>query len=653
MRRGIVLTLAALGMAGLLLLVAAPAAAQDPGWRIEAFDVEIEIAEDGALEVTEVIEVDFAEPSRGIYREIPVRVPVGEDELRRYRVEDVRVRTGMATPNILERTDGFNDVMLRIGSPTITVVGTNVYTISYTFHGALNRFAEHDELWWNVTGDRWDTEIASVTAQVSAPAEPSDLRCFEGRTGSDTPCGEATSRGGDAVFSGGPLAPGEQLDVVVALPSGAVDVAEPVLEPAAGLRRVLHPGGARGTLAAGLGALGLAGLAGVALLTRDRAGAAAPTGGVAFRPPEGLRPAQLRLLQRRRIPASALPATIVDLAVRGHLRIEEVLPEDGGELDWRLVRTVNPDDALADFEQHVVRGLFGRRALELGHGAMRVAEAGASAGTRGADGDVGAEQAASLSGASLAGALGEARSAEDEDGRQPVTRLSSLGGGRFRPDAKRFDEALYDDAMERGLFRGSPREVRLRWAAGAVAVTAVGVAGVALNWWLDGTGGLVFLVAAVLGALALLLTPRLPPRTAEGARLRAEADGFEEFVATAEADRMAFAERELLFAAYLPYAIAFGCVEAWTARLAALGATGPPAGADGWYVSAAAGQPDLLGTHLERFDRTSRSRLRELEVSESSSATSTVVGGSASGSSGFSGGGGAGGGAGGGGGGRW
>ena len=648
MRRGIVLTLAALGMAGLLLLVAAPAAAQDPGWRIEAFDVEIEIAEDGALEVTEVIEVDFAEPSRGIYREIPVRVPVGEDELRRYRVEDVRVRTGMATPNILERTDGFNDVMLRIGSPTITVVGTNVYTISYTFHGALNRFAEHDELWWNVTGDRWDTEIASVTAQVSAPAEPSDLRCFEGRTGSDTPCGEATSRGGDAVFSGGPLAPGEQLDVVVELPRDAVDVAEPDLEPASALARTFSTAPSRVAAGVFVSLLGLAGLLWLYRRGRD-ADAPAGAGGVEYRPPLGLRPAQLRTLLTQRVDETSLSATLVDLAVRGHLRIEEVEPEGTfsrfRSSDWRLVRTVNPEDPLRAHEKHVLAGLFGSATLRLEGEAPDDLDTDRTIGADtaeqerlDADGERsgGVDVPAGAAGA-LAGVLQRALPAEEGHGRTSVL-LSTLGQGAFAPTARKVDEVLERDVVRRGYFVRRPSTVRGIARGVTLAITIAGIVGLIATAATFSDWGLAVAPLIVIGLAGLLLARWAPRRTAKGAEVNARAKGFREFIETAEADRMDFAEREQIFAAYLPYAMAFDCVDRWTERFAALGVAAPVA-AGGWYVASRGRGLDDFGRSLSSFSSSTGSTLRQTA--------------SSSGGSGSGGGGSAGGGGGGGGGGRW
>src|SRR5205807_10279082 len=80
---------------------------------------------------------------------------------------------------------------------------------------------------------------------------------------------------------------------------------------------------------------------------------------VEFEPPDKLRPGELGTL----VDAAANPldvtATIVDLAVRGYLRIEEI-PKHGwmGKADWTLVQTREPDDKLLPYERTLFNGIF-------------------------------------------------------------------------------------------------------------------------------------------------------------------------------------------------------------------------------------------------------------------------------------------------------
>src|SRR5690606_7007542 len=196
---------------------------------------------------------------------------------------------------------------------------------------------------------------------------------------------------------------------------------------------------------------------------------------------------------------------------------------------------------------------------------------------------------------------------------------------------------LYRDVVRRGYYRHNPHSVRAGFGLLSVLVLAAGVMGIVVMFTQDLSYGLVVAPLPVVGLLMLVLSWSAPFRTPSGASMYRRAKGFEEFIRTAEADRMAFAERERIFAECLPYAMAFDCVHQWVAAFERIGV--PATAATGsWYV----------GVGPWDFGR----------VSAAVSGLGTHVGGtmrqtaSGSGGSGFSGGG-AGGGVGGGGGGRW
>ena len=66
---------------------------------------------------------------------------------------------------------------------------------------------------------------------------------------------------------------------------------------------------------------------------------------------EGIRPAQAGLLVDEVVSPVAVPATLVDLAVRGYLRIEDDAPDDWEKFDWRLVKLKAADKNLLDYER--------------------------------------------------------------------------------------------------------------------------------------------------------------------------------------------------------------------------------------------------------------------------------------------------------------
>ena len=69
---------------------------------------------------------------------------------------------------------------IRIGDPDVTISGDHLYTIDYTIEGALNGFADHDELYWNAVGSEWDVPVLHATAEVAVPSPVTGAVCFAG-----------------------------------------------------------------------------------------------------------------------------------------------------------------------------------------------------------------------------------------------------------------------------------------------------------------------------------------------------------------------------------------------------------------------------------------------------------------------------------------
>ena len=200
--------------------------------------------------------------------------------------------------------------------------------IVYRVEGALNGFADHDELYWNAIGTQWEVPIQDASVKVRAPAAIGRVACYVGPVDSIRLCASSGVDGRTASFATTGLEPYEGLTVVVGLPTGSVPAPRPILDERWSLARAfsgdpgLADGVAGGVLLARVPVLGW-------LLGMDRAGppagrAGAPVVGamVESAPPEGIRPAQAGLLVDEVVNPAALSATLVDLAVRGYLRIE-------------------------------------------------------------------------------------------------------------------------------------------------------------------------------------------------------------------------------------------------------------------------------------------------------------------------------------------
>ena len=208
---------------GLLLVL--PAAARE---EITAYASAIAMAVDGTVTVTETITVNAEgqDIRRGIYRDIPV-VPAGSDggKVRPdFTVLDVQ-RDGRSEPFRVERMGDFQ--RLWIGDPDVMLnYGPHRYAITYTMSRMARAFADHDELYWNVTGNYWIFPIASATATVTLPdgAVITDLAGYTGLVGA-TEQAVSIKRNADNIASfrsTRALGAGEGMTIAIAFDKGVI-----------------------------------------------------------------------------------------------------------------------------------------------------------------------------------------------------------------------------------------------------------------------------------------------------------------------------------------------------------------------------------------------------------------------------------------------
>jgi len=552
--------LGAIAAAVLAAILVAPggASAQAGLESITSYDTRIAIQRDGSILVTEQIVYDFGPDERhGIIRDIPVRFRYNGSYDRIYRLEVRSVRSPDAPSQYTVDSNG-SSVRIRIGDPDQTVTGEHTYVITYLVGGSLNGFADHDELYWNAVGNQWDVPIYQASVQVTAPVAVSRAVCFAGPLGSTGSCEQAAISDGVAHFAHTGLGPHEGLSVVVAIPKGVVAPPRPVLQERWSLQRAFAvtplSAGASGGLLVVLAILGAVVLA----RGRDRRysrSAAHVVGGMPVQaeeavplsghdqppmesaPPEGLRPGQAGTLLDGVANPRDVTGTIVDLAVRGYLRIEEV-PESPSP-DWWLV-PLDKAGGLLDYEQMLLDGLFTGPAAAY---------------------------------------------------RKTSTQLSDLGPD-FAGQLKQAQDALYADVAERGWFTARPDRVRRRWLTAGVALFAVGAAALVAAAARSHLG-LIPVPVALAGLVLIGCARWMPARTAKGTDLARRLAGFRRYITTAAAGQPRPAQRHDVLYDYLPYAIAFGCTQEWADVTASLAeADRPPS----WYRSSRPFAPGSLSS---------------------------------------------------------
>ncbi len=557
---------AALLVASLLAVLAAaglvPSRAQADGERIDSYAVAIEVEADGTLLVREEIAYDFGSSERhGIFREIVTRQRYDDRFDRSYPLNVISVTaTPPNTSAHYEVEDaGGGLTRLRVGDAARTISGRHTYLITYRLRGTMNGFDDHDELYWNVIGAQWDVPIDRASVTVRAPAPATSAICFAGATGSNAPCARASVEGGRAVFAHERLDTFEGLTIVVALPKGAVPEPAPVLHERQTFARAFTVDPLRISLMLALLAAVGGGVARLLwVIGRDRqwrgqpvaavpamAGdvedrvplVGSPTYPVEYTPPEGMRPGLVGTVFDETAHPLDITATIIDLAVRGYLSIDEI--EGKGWFasdDWKLTR-LKPDGGLTDYERTLLDGLF-------------------------------------LNG--------------DE------VKFSDLRE-RFATRLSQVQAQLYRELVDRKWYRRSPKDTRAMWLGiSLVALSAAVALSVGAGLF---TSFAVVPLPLVAGAVALLaLHGRMPARTAAGTAAHRRVLGFRRFILDAETYRARFAEQAGLYYEYLPYAIVFGATKQWARAFEGLALPAPD-----WYASSQPFSALMLANAMTSF----------------------------------------------------
>ncbi|MFC4554156.1 DUF2207 domain-containing protein [Georgenia faecalis] len=581
---------------------ALPAARADSSddWSVTRYDLHGELAEDGTMDVVLDLDFDFADdPGHGPYIAIPElqEIPGDPDRYRAFEVTDVAATSPSGAPAQVATETESGTLLVRVGDEDVEVEGVQSYRITYRISGLVNPDVDGaDELYWNVIGPAWEVPLEDVGVTVEGPADVQEVRCFAGGAGSTDACADASSDAATATFRQRGLDAGEQLTVLATWPVGTFDAA-PAYAPrrtwdnTMGITPVTGSVAGVATLAGGAAVVWVARRRGRDEAALDRAatgagGAAAP---VRPTPPDGVRPGEVGTLTDERADPRDLSATIIDLGVRGYLRVEEVdddaaRPRKGGgqageAASWRLVRlTPAPGDRLARYEEVLLAELFG--------------------------------------------------------GKTEV-RLADLSG--FHKARAAVQGALYEAVVEAGWFRSDPSAARRRWGLVGLLVLLVGAAAAVV---LVLTGhGVLGIPLLVIGALVLAVSSMAPVRTARGTAVLAETLAFKRYLASVDAHALRIERGEDLFSRYLPYAVVFGLADRWAGLFAQREAEGAPVTAPSWYLPAA-------GVALWGSPGSASSAVGAFAAAAASAATPGAGGGS--GTTGF-----AGGGVGGGGGGGW
>ena len=495
----------AVGLAGALCPVSPPAAAQERSWRIEDFHADIRVLESGAIEVTETIRPRFNGSYNGIQRTIPVEYRINEFRYKlRPSVEAVTDADGNPLRYESTRDGDYLNTKIWIPDAADTV---RTVRLSYGVTNGLRFFEAdedegeegiveaYDELYWNVTGTEWPVPIETASATVRLPEAVGGVRAHAftggyGATGRDATVDVTGTR--IDVRTDRPLDFREGLTIGVGWNAGvvqrptAVDRAGmylldnwPLFLPFFVLAFMYRRWNERG---------------------RDpEIRSIEPR----YEPPADLTPAEVGVIIDNRADLRDITATLIDLAVRGHLTIGE-----REKKDYLFERRDNPDDRLAPHESALLRAVFGGRRTR---------------------------------------------------------RLSDLRD-RFYKDLPELKSKLLATLIEHGVYTASPTIVAGKYVGLGFLVGIVIFFGGLLAQAVFPLAMGAVLGAAISSALIIVgFGLFMPARTKRGTELLRQVKGFEEFLTRVDSDRYRRKiTGPEMFEKCLPYAMALGVAAQWS-----------------------------------------------------------------------------------------
>src|SRR6202035_1745934 len=491
-------------LTAMVIAFAAPAASRE--LKIQKFSAEVFVQQDSALDVTEPIKVNFIGVWHGLYRTIPVEyvTPQGFNYSLFVKFDSATDAAGQPLKAESSRERHYLKWKIYVDDANDAV---RTIVLHYRVANGLKYFEDHDELYWNVTGDEWEVPIENASAQILLPPGITGIRAlaFTGSYGSRAQNADVvTSDNTVNVSMLRPLAFHEGLTVVVGWDKGFVKepaTSDLVNQFLASNWPLFFP------VPIFLFMFWL-------WYTRGRDPRLGPVA-VQYAPPDSMSPAEAGTLVDDEAAMRDITATIVDLAVRGYVTIEEKESQhmmglySNKEYVFHLNKKPADWKGLKSHELLLLAGIFA-------------------------------------------------------NGASPDVELSALQN-EFYKKLPGIRDAIFDALMERGYFQHRPDYVRSGFVGGGIAMSVVlFLMGNALAQKM-GMAPAPFLVAAFLsGAIIVGFGWFMPARTAEGAKALAGVLGFEDFLTHVESDHMSrISQTPETFEKYLPFAMALGVEKKW------------------------------------------------------------------------------------------
>jgi uncharacterized membrane protein len=305
----------------------------------------------GSLHIIESIDVTFTDNNHGIIRAIPDDY---NSQPLHFHLNKVTSNSG--APTDVSQSFSNGNVVLKIGNPNRTVTGAQNYVIDYTVENVISFYSDHDELYWDVNGDQWTQPASAVDVKLHLPSGltlSQDVpQCYMGAYNEAQRNCAINHTGSEVDSSVNNVPAGQTLTYVVGFTKGYFQPQTTTEKVKDNLNPLLS-----------LIVLPIAALIG-GFMWWWRKGRDVKGRGVIvpeYEPPKGILPIEAGTLLDFKTDNRDITATLIDLALKGYVRIHETvvkrrLMKDKLQYELELLK---PDfSSLSSPEARLLNGLF-------------------------------------------------------------------------------------------------------------------------------------------------------------------------------------------------------------------------------------------------------------------------------------------------------
>jgi uncharacterized membrane protein len=475
-----------------------------PAWarsyRVSNFESTVHVDENGSIRVAEKITFVFNGSFQGVFRTIPVDYPgpAGSNYSLLLKVGSVTDENGSALKTSQSTSKGF--LTLKIYVPGANDA-TRTVNIEYTVANATKFFEDHDEFYWNVTGNDWTVPIGNASITVYFPEQTSGalrVQAFRGSYGSAQEA-QSSVEGPVATASAANLPMRAGLTIDVYIPKD-------LLKQPSGLTKAgwFIRGNPIVTLPLWSFAV-MFGLWWFKGRDPDPGMSVAPM----YAPPDNMGPAEVGTLIDDGVAPRDITSVLVDLAVRGYVKIVETdhkgLLTTTKDYEFHLLKDRSAWTDLTDYERAMLDRVFAGGQL---------------------------------------------------------THLSELRN-HFYTVLPMMKDEIIGALKQKGMYTVDPESAHILWVIGTVVVAApyVILQWTGFTNFLNSMG--VTILCGIIAALIVFLFGRkLTATSLKGAKTRVQIQGFQEFMNRVDADRLKTMPPDT-FEKFLPYAMALGVEHRW------------------------------------------------------------------------------------------